>query len=337
MSLAASGSTATLSAAGSNASQSAANGIDGCMNPYDGPACAPVVSHGNDVVFPGDIWEVTFGGGIAAAKSTIATVYYVNRMDAGYATSITLGGGVFVSLFAPNGAAQIKTLSSSATVSTLSFAASSAPVAVDPTSAVQTVNAQLKARYVTVSAVPGGIQCLTFNELFVVDDTFTNVALNKSTTCVAPAINTTCGNGNDGVINMDATTTSSLVYSGNCDGTDSWTVDLGGVFNITSLIMWNRHSSTDASAGAALAGATASFYNAAQSYLGSVTFSGAAVQTIPVALSPPTPSNTGSSSATASPSQTPSTSATPTNTLSQGALSIPAPSLAGTSYMVCLL
>ena len=107
-----------------------------------------------------------------------------------------------------------------------------------------------------------------------------------------------------------------------CDGSGWWQVDLGGVYNLQRLIFWNRYPYVSANTTAGFAygmsanGATISYFNNFGSPVGSYVLNGSAIQSIPVVLSPftPTPSATLSLGSTASNTPSASLTMTPTAT-----------------------
>ena len=73
-------------------------------------------------------------------------------------------------------------------------------------------------------------------------------------------------------------------------------VDLGGVYRISKLIIWNRYQSVSASIGNNLAGATVTFFNADRQQLtGGLTLTGAGMQSYNVTYAQPTVSREESS------------------------------------------
>ena len=124
------------------------------------------------------MWNVTF-----AAPTPISTVYYINRLDSCCVNRVNTSQTV-ITLLATNlsvvATAPIKT---GATVSTFTFNDyQTAPVNPNLASAFQTSSANLLAlpRYIRITSAPG--KCLTFREVFVFDNTYTNVALLKTAT-----------------------------------------------------------------------------------------------------------------------------------------------------------
>ena len=75
--------------------------------------------------------------------------------------------------------------------------------------------------------------------MFVFDDTYTNVALGKETNGSAQntldTVQYTTGMAVNGIIAMDTPTSSDMTSSAACDGTGWWSVDLGGVYNLTKV------------------------------------------------------------------------------------------------------
>ena len=85
--------------------------------------------------------------------------------------------------------------------------------------------------------------------LFVFDKSYTNVALNKATTSsgqfTGDAVAYSADNGVNGIIQMDGVsgaTVGDLTYMSACDGSAWWQVDLGGIYNISRVVLFNRAS-----------------------------------------------------------------------------------------------
>ena len=272
----------------------------------------------------------------------ISTVYFVNRLDC-CNTRITAGNG-WVALVSPNGTQYARQFFTQAawpvvggSVATFRFNDyQTAPIF--PNNSLSTAGAAFQSsianqntfvRYIKIVSAPQ--TCLTFRELFVFDNTVTNVALYKPTSAsLASYVSTTAPTsgtlslpsyGVDGIIEMDNATGGNMVNLP-CDGSGWWQVDLGGVYNVTQLIFWNFFPWTSpttlgAQFGANAANAQVFFANGFGNPVGSVTLNGNMVQTIPVVLTPPTPSITGTPSNTDSPSTTASPSVTPAGTSKQ--------------------
>ena len=154
------------------------------------------------------------------------------------------------------------------------------------------------------------------------DITQTNVALLKPvTSSLSSGIYTdatgaqyTPSMGNDHNIDMDNATGNMANFP--CDGSGWWQVDLGGVYNLSSIIFWNNYpfnlvsGTGNALLGANAIGAEVSYLNNYGLALGYAVLNGSAIQRIPVVINKPTPSITASPSGTASSSYTPSASST---------------------------
>ena len=166
-------------------------------------------------------------------------------------------------------------------------------------------------RYVRLNAAPG--QCLTFREIFVFDSSATNVALlqraNGSAAVpyhpIGPAApqfgpagvilsSSTPTKGVNGLIDFDdpSGAAGDGYFSVDCDGSAWWQVDLGGVANISAIVLWNYYPN-----GGAMNGAVLSLLNAYGSIVSATVLNAGNVQTIfPVIFAP---------SQSASPSVTP--------------------------------
>ena len=148
-----------------------------------------------------------------------------------------------VTLLAGNGSlAGSKPITSNGTVSTVTFRSPAPAPTPNPSLAVQLdpLQRQLAVRYVRVNASAG--QCLTFREIFVLDTTYTNVALLKPATASPQNTSSSvfsAASGNNGVIDFDNVTSGDMVYSAACDGSAWWQVDLGGIFNLSTVIVFN--------------------------------------------------------------------------------------------------
>jgi hypothetical protein len=310
---------ATMSLTHQYTGQYAFYGGDLCADPYDdgGNQCGIA---GTSTEPTGDSYTVVFPGGIYGATE-VASAYYVNRMG-GTAGRITAGQGSIALISPTNMATGYVSITSAGTVSEFSFSTSLAPVypsAGDPVQA-STYYRSTWVRYVRVAAAPG--QCLGFKELFVLDDTLTNVALLKAVNASAQTTGAAAANGNDGVIQYDDATTSYLTQDAACDGSGWWQVDLGGVYNVSTLLLWNRYfPATVPTVASRMQNATVTLLNDYGAAVGNVVLSGNAVQTVSVSLYAPSPSSTptntasGTSSSTGSPSATLSPGATASGTM----------------------
>ena len=153
--------------------------------------------------------------------------------------------------------------------------------------------------------------------LQVLDTTFTNVAMLKPTTSTTQNGTYLSSMGNNGVIDMDNLAAGDMTYSLACDGTAWWMVDLGGIFNISTVMLFNRFPYTSTTTigsgiGARMAGATLLLLNWNGDAVGNYTLTGNMIQTFIVPTYAPTPSITSSQT----PSQTSTTTATQTQTIS---------------------
>jgi hypothetical protein len=302
---------ATMSLTHQYPGQYASFGGDLCADPYDdgGNICGIA---GTSTVSTGDAYTVVFPGG-AYGATEVSTVYYVNRMG-GTAGRITAGDGVISLLTPTNSLWNYASITSAGTVSEFSFSTSLAPVYPEVGDPLQAAYASTWVRYVRLAAAPGN--CLGFKELFVLDNTLTNVALLKATNASAQTSGAAAANGVDGVIEYDDATTTYLTQDAACDGSGWWQVDLGGVYNVSMLLLWNRYfPSTVPSMASRMQNATVTLLNAYGAAVGNVVLTGNAVQNISVSLYPPSPSATPTRSASA----TASTTGTPTASLSGGA------------------
>jgi len=338
-------------AAGASASMSsgtsAGAGGDLIADPLGGAgavasAACTAMSDYYEVVFPP---APGYPGGL---PSVVSRAYFVNRVDSGLATKITASSGA-MQFFAPNGSQVASGALTAATVTTLSFGAAPVPPvpsSSDPLQADPVAQAQY-ARFVRINAAPGS--CLFFRELFVMDTTYTNVALNKVTSSsgqytLDPVIYSSA-NGVNGIIAMDGVsgaTVGDLTFMAQCDGTAWWMVDLGAIYNISRIVLFNRFPlttpvSNGASLGAQMNGATLSLLNAFGAPIGLQTLSGSMVQSFVVPTFAPSTSATASSTATRSPTNSRSSTQTPTSTRSSTAATTksstgsPSPTLTPTS------
>jgi hypothetical protein len=170
----------------------------------------------------------------------------------------------------------------------------------------------------TVRLTAAAGQFLHFKELMVLDGDGYNVALKKPVTGVPQYIGDPSTylnvNGNDGIIDGDIVPLN-LVHATAVDGW--WEVDLQTLHTPASFLLFNRGPVGTANA-IRMNGAKVSFRNAYGAEVGTLTLTGDLIQSFPVTLFPPTPSQT----ATPSPSPTGSQSTTRTGT--------PSPSQTGT-------
>ena len=175
------------------------------------------------------------------------------------------------------------------------------------------------------------LQCLYFRELYAFDTSYTNVALYKPVTgsqssyTDAAGIQYTLSMGNDNIIDMDNATGNMVNFP--CDGSGWWQVDLGGVYQLTRLIFFNRYPGVygvgGTGFGLAAGGAQVTYMNYYGSFVGSYTLGTSQIQSIAVVTVPPTPTITATPSSTA----TPSNSATASGSASESTTGTPSPSV----------
>ena len=170
-------------------------------------------------------------------------MYFVNRQDSGTlaARIVTFGGTV--QLIGANGSVvNAASITSSQSVTTLTFSTPSPAATPNPALPVQLSPTArlLSARFVRINASTAA--CLHFKEIFVFDVTNTNVAFGRNTTGGPQNSSRTTAMAVNGVIDFDnALPNADMTCSAACDGSGWWTVDLGGVFNVSTIIMWNRY------------------------------------------------------------------------------------------------
>ena len=73
------------------------------------------------------------------------------------------------------------------------------------------------------------------------DTTYTNVALMKSTTSSLQNSKTTSAMAVNGIIDFDNVTSGDMTFDALCNGQGWWQVDLGGIYNLTTIMLWNRY------------------------------------------------------------------------------------------------
>lgn len=281
---------------------------------YVSSACIPASTPQNDtynVAFPPEL--PLYPGGKPVA---ISAVYFVNDGLNPQAIKNSFGK---LQLVAPNGTVVAQRSLLSTNVTSFIFISPS-PAPTPRPADVTTLKTQSQAvRYVRLTAAPG--QCLSFREIFVFDDTTTNVAILRNASSnslgqVSHSLQYGASNGLfapsqgvNGIITMDATPGSPAddgFISATCDGTATWQVDLLAVYNITSVIVWNYWQF-----GGAMSGATLELLNGFHNPLRFANLTGDMVQTITIpsfTLSSPTPTISESASPSASSSASPSAS-----------------------------
>jgi hypothetical protein len=252
-------------------------------------------------------WTVTF-----AAPSQLSTIWLANRAAAPYNGRLAASRALLEVLDGAGAVLAAWNLTSSASYSTFSLAPGAWPVMPDLSVDFQTspANQASLVRYITVSGCPSATDCpfLHFRELACFDDVFNNVCAGKTTFNVAQYYNDIGAGGfyypSSGVNmvlgDLDATY-GDLTCSAVGGPSALWGVDLGGVYNIRQVVVFNRGPAANA---ARLNNSTLRLLNAFNATVGQVTLSNRMVQSYPVTLFPPT--------ATQTPSQTPTPTATPT-------------------------
>ena len=295
-----------------------------------------------------DYWQVTFAYAPPGSPfypnpipAAISNVYFVNRDYNGFNTRIVpAAGAAMVQLIQTNGSIVAQQPLTTATVTTLTFNTPSPAPTPNPLSIVQQdpYAKLVSTRFLRINAAPGN--CLMFREVMVFDTTYTNVALMKPTSSSTQASGYTSSMGVNGVITYDAytgaTASGDLVSSSACDGTAWWQVDLGGIYNISAIMVWNAEPlalcpenngyttpGNMCASAQQLAGATLQLINYyGDGVINSTTLAGMGVQTI---FSPftyvPTPSVTPTTTASTTSTQTPTTTTTSTSSPSQTASS----------------
>ena len=273
----------------------------------------------------------------AGVPVPISSIVFINRCDNGLNTRINTTTPGTMSLISPNGTVLSVRNIPSLSVSVWNFPNMAQAGPIFPNSSLSTApaatfqasnqNLLTYVRYINISSVLN--KCLAFRELYALDNTITNVALYKPTsqsnlTYFDPAFGgftSISSYGTDGIIDQDGPA-GNMVNLG-CSGVNWWQVDLGGVYNLSRIIIFNRFPLTNPTTvgqalGSNMAGATLTYYNGFGSFVGSYTLTGDMIQSIPVVLVPYTPTVTPSSTASLTVGATPSTTATgswtPTNT-----------------------
>ena len=282
-----------------------------------------------------DYWQVNF-----SAPAEISSVYFVNRVNTVAASErIATGNGMLTLMNQFGDVTSSFNMANSyphpGTVETFTVQQPNPVSPPDPTDATQLdLTARLlSVRFLRINASAG--KCLTFREVFAFDKTQTNVARGRPTTSSALAGTSTSAMGVDGIIDFDNVAASSnLVSSAACDGSAWWMVDLGGIYNLSSVIIWNYYPVTSVvSVGQGFANRMVGAQLQALNYNGDVinvtTLNGGAVQTIRLATYAPTPSHTPSNSP--SPSITPTPTVTTSGTPSLTASNTPSNSATATA------
>ena len=270
---------------GTNAAQ---YGADLLADPNVAEATGAFVNAG--CTAPSDYYTVNFPP--TSNPTAISTIFFVNRLNGGLLNSRIVNSGGQVLLFSAAGPLNLisdRAITSSGTISTFVYASAVAVPTPSPSDPAQLSvdNIAQGTRFVYIAAAPGN--CLTFREIFVFDRTYANVALLKSTTSSALTASSTSAMGVNNVIDFDNTSPSSdMVSTSACDGSGWWSVDLGGIYNLSSIVLFNNFPLTAANLtigaayGARLSGATVSLLNAGKAVVGTWTLNGTMVQTFSV-------------------------------------------------------
>ena len=140
---------------------------------------------------------------------------------------------------------------------------------------------------------------------------------------------------NNGIIDFDNVTSGDMTFSLACDGSAFWQVDLGGVFNISRVMIWNRYPWSQANTtvgvalGARLRGASVQLLNYFGWPVGNYTLNAQMVQTmlIPTYLPSPTQTSTQTPSSTSTTTATNTPSLTSTHSLGSSPSSTLTPSV----------
>ena len=311
-----SGQLLSASAAGAAPSLSsgtgAAYGGDLCANPYDTTTCpqaasGPASSGYYEVAFP------AAPGYAQGYPTSVGTAYYVNNVAGGSTQQDIVNGLGHIEFYSANGTVLSRSISTSATVTTVAVSPWAVPASPDPSDPWQVSDAALSAaRYVRV--VGAGVAPLAFREIFVFDTNFVNVALRKSATSSGQVTGDitayTPAMGCNGVIDMDNSASGDMTNSNTAVGA-WWQVDLGAAYNVTTIMIWNRYLPSAGLTGAGLAGAVVQLLNINGALVGSATLTSAAVQTVVISTYAPTGTASSTAASTVSGTSTRSSSATP--------------------------
>ena len=277
----------------------------------------------------------------------ISNVYFFNRYDAGGPASSLPQRSVGMHIYLVDGNGHttetqtigyVNNTGTATDQGVFSYAMAAAPTWPTYPNMSNPVVAQQQAdnwanwvRYVTMVGATG--QYLNLKELMVFDVNGFNVALGKNVSITSASNGTTAPSAIvDGIINMD-TEPGNLWCSAGYTGNPAFTIDLGGVYRVSAIVVFNRiggqvaQSSTNYLTGFTntlqrIAGATISFANAVNVTIASVTIPATASAimtfnvTLPTASPTPTSSPTATSSSTRTTTSTSSSTASPSATLS---------------------
>jgi hypothetical protein len=316
---------ATTSATGGSVENPDA-AIDLCGDGYvygGVPACPWYETTGTS---PGSV-TVTF-----ASPTELSTIWLANRMPSPFNARIVNARALLEVLDAGGNTLFAWNVTSSASYSTFTLSPGVWPLMPDLSVDFQTSpdNQANLVRYITINGCASTSTCYVhFRELACFDDTFNNVCAGKPTFGSSQYAGDIGAGGfyysasgvNMAIGDLDAGQ-GDLTHSINAGPTANWGVDLGGVYNVRRLVLWNRGALATA---ARLSGATLRLLNAFNATVGQITLTDRMVQSYAVTLFPPTTTPTptqtpsGTATSTGSPTGSPSQTATGTATLSPGA------------------
>lgn len=205
-------------------------------------------------------WTLTFPpapGFPNGLPQPISSVVFINRLGGFNARINTTSPGT-LNLIAANGTVLSTRSIPSMSVSVWNFPNMAQQGPIFPNNTLSTApaatfqasytNQNTFVRYINITAAAG--KCLYFRELYVLDSTYTNVALYKPTIQSNTSFNggyfdpsfggftSFSSYGTDGIIDMDGPA-GNMVNLG-CSGNAWWQVDLGGVYNISRIVFFNR-------------------------------------------------------------------------------------------------
>lgn len=266
----------------------------------------------------------------------------VQRKGARDLTSSSVNGRYVLELLASDAATVVasRPMQGSGNLVAASFANYSLPQpALDLASAFQQdeVARRRFARYVRVACSSSR---LNVRELIVLDNNLVNVALGKTVTTNSESTtgNFTSADMVNGVVNGDTEAeTEGFISAGECSGAPGSLyaeVDLGGLYNVSRVILLNRLTSVDGTVVFNMVGATVTvldFYrNTLASFALPATPAAAATFVLPaLGFQTATATNSLTASASATATNTASVTSSPTSTRSVGGT--PAPTSSGSS------
>ena len=173
------------------------------------------------------------------APTAVASLLFCNRYDASgsQANTLIVAGGGTISVIAQNSTPIAQFLLSADMVQQYAVAPFAAPAPVDASWPAQDdeTNRQTLPRYVRITAAAN--IALRLREVFVLDSTMTNKAVNATAAATIGSPSQIV----DGVMDYDTTvnTGSQLFLPASANG-QSVTIDLGGVKNLTALILFHN-------------------------------------------------------------------------------------------------